>query len=152
MSNARSPREVCSTTIGTSGLIVLASVSLHRPDSSRPGGWRARIYRLAVRRPQPAGLLRRIWLGASRALGAGALGAFLLGRPQLLARLCLLERDRLGGLRDQLHRAPRREILAQLVFAADGAQTLEQLLGGLLFALGRRREGLQQLLLGGIDR
>ncbi len=35
MSNARSPREVCSTTIGTSGLIVLASVSLPRPDSFR---------------------------------------------------------------------------------------------------------------------
>src|SRR5882672_6841376 len=41
MSNARSPREVCSTTMGTSGLIVLASVSLPRLDSfpaaERPG-------------------------------------------------------------------------------------------------------------------
>src|ERR1700679_2446428 len=100
MSNARSPREVCSTTIGTSGLIVLASVSLHRPDSSRPVAGGHGCTRLAVRRPQPAGLLRRVWLGAAGALGAGALGAFLLGRPQLLARLRLLERDRLGLARD----------------------------------------------------
>jgi hypothetical protein len=33
MSNARSPREVCSTTIGTSGLTVLASF---RFESSNP--------------------------------------------------------------------------------------------------------------------
>src|SRR6266576_2397082 len=35
MSNARSPREVCSTTMGTSGLMVRASLSRRRPDSSR---------------------------------------------------------------------------------------------------------------------
>src|SRR3954466_16310048 len=37
MSNARSPREVCSTTIGTSGLTVLASfrVSRSNPSGSR---------------------------------------------------------------------------------------------------------------------
>src|SRR6185503_7225242 len=35
MSNARSPREVCSTTIGTSGLTVLASFRVWRPNPSR---------------------------------------------------------------------------------------------------------------------
>src|ERR1700722_5796317 len=42
------------------------------------GCGRARIHRLAVRRPQPAGLLQGVWLGAARALCARALGAFLL--------------------------------------------------------------------------
>src|SRR3954452_8161641 len=38
MSNARSPREVCSTTIGTSGLTVLASFRVWRPNPSRRAG------------------------------------------------------------------------------------------------------------------
>src|ERR1700688_378654 len=102
MSNARSPREVCSTTIGTSGLIVLALVSLRRPDSSR---------RLAAWRPQPAG--RRV-----RVLFLGP----LLRRPQLFARLRLRNRDRGALRRDPLNGLTRGQVLAQLVQATALAQ------------------------------
>src|ERR1700691_2494435 len=121
MSNARSPREVCSTTIGTSGLIVLASVSLHRPDSSRTVRGPTPLHRLAVpgptvagptlrvpavpglalRRPQPTRLLEHTLGGALLSILARALGPLLPRRPQLLARTRSLDRDRLGGLRDQ---------------------------------------------------
>src|SRR5271166_1909156 len=98
MSNARSPREVCSTTIGTSGLMVLPLVSLRRPDSSRRLARRSPI----GRGPQTARL--------------GGLGVLqLLGRPQLLAGLRLGEGDRLGGGRDQLDGLARGEVLAHLL-------------------------------------
>src|ERR1700760_591385 len=148
MSNARSPREVCSTTIGTSGLIFLALVSLRCPDSSK---------RLARRRsriaggPQLAGRLGRLRAG-------GLALAVLAGRPQLLARLRLLRRDRGRSVGDQLDGEPRREILAQLVEAPGGTQVLEQLRRLGLLALGDGRDRLEQLLparlglLGGDDR
>src|ERR1700736_6648985 len=101
MSKARSPREVCSTTIGTSGLIVLALVSLRRPDSSR---------RLARRcwiggRPQPA---RR---HGRAAVGRRLLVLALLGGPQPLSRLRLGHGDRGGPPGDQLDGLARGEIL-----------------------------------------
>src|SRR6266566_1958987 len=97
MSNARSPREVCSTTMGMSGLIVLALVSLRRSDSST---------RLAGRRaigggPQPAGL-----------------------------------------------RHGRRLLLAQVLQAPGRAQLIEQPRGLDALALGRGRDGDEQLLIG----
>src|SRR5271165_4351690 len=129
MSNARSPREVCSTTIGTSGLIVLALVSLRRPDSSR---------RLAARRPQPAGRRGRILV-----LGR------LLGRPQLFPRLRLRNRNRRCRGRDQLNGLARGEILAQLLQAPTLLQVLQQLRGLHALTFGGGRDGLQKLLLGG---
>src|SRR6202161_2654858 len=117
MSNARSPREVCSTTIGTSGLIFLALVSLRCPDSSKRLARRSRI----ARGPQLAGRLGRLCGGGLLALRV------LAGRPQLLARLCLRGRDRGRSTGDQLDGEPRREILAQLVEASGRAQVLEQL-------------------------
>src|SRR5688500_11322373 len=58
MSNARSPREVCSTTIGTSGLTVRASFRVWRPNPSRPAtaarsSWRESSARV---RPPERGL------------------------------------------------------------------------------------------------
>src|SRR5215213_860326 len=45
MSNARSPREVCSTTMGTRGLMVLAVFRfLGRIPPGRAGGPRGRVY------------------------------------------------------------------------------------------------------------
>src|SRR5438876_1169019 len=105
MSNARSPREVCSTTMGMSGLIVLALVSLRAADSS------TRLAGPSVIRggPQPAGRS-----DAGRLLGP--LGA---GRPQPLPGLRLADRDRLGAPGDQLPRLARGLFLAQ-VFPAPG--------------------------------
>src|SRR4029077_4700303 len=96
MSNARSPREVCSTTIGTSGLIVLASftssagflpnvaIAGMRPDSTHQQS----RFGLAPRGPKLT------------APGSLAFFARLARRPQLLTSLRLLDGDRLG-LADQ---------------------------------------------------
>src|SRR4029077_278345 len=98
MSNARSPREVCSTTMGTSGLIALALVSLPATDSST---------RLAGLRgigggPQPAGAPR----------GARVLAALLLWRPQPLPGLRLANGYRLGARSHELDRPARGLLLA----------------------------------------
>src|SRR6266566_2751535 len=134
MSNARSPREVCSTTMGTSGLIVLALVSLRRADSST---------RLAGRRaigggPQPAGLRH----------GRRLLRPLLCGGPQPLPGLRLADRYRLRPRGDQLHRPARRLLLAQVLQAPGRAQLIEQLRALDALALGRGRDGEEQLLIG----
>src|ERR1700704_3976461 len=117
MSNARSPREVCSTTIGTSGLIFLALVSLRCPDSSKRLARRSRI----ARGPQLGGRPGRLPCAGLLPLGV------LPWRPQLLARLRLRGSDRGRAIGDQLDGQPRCEILAQLVQTPGGAQVFEQL-------------------------
>src|SRR5690349_23597903 len=81
MSKERSPLDVCSITIGISGLTCAP-----------------RVVRLAR-----AGGPDRRRLGA-------LLRSFLLGRPQLLLRVRLLGRDRLGVLGDDVERLLRRQI------------------------------------------
>src|SRR5215208_4375633 len=111
MSNARSPRDVCSTTIGTSGLTVLASFRLSaanpayerlrrahpldRGECSNAGPPSNPVGRLAFGRPELA------------RCGLGVVGS---GGPELLARLRLLDRDRLGGVGDAVHRLALREL------------------------------------------
>src|SRR5450755_4854341 len=115
MSNARSPREVCSTTIGTSGLIVLASFASRGgilPDcSNRPSGRHgveprscAGETRSASRRPDlsRAGAGPRLWI-------------VLAGSPQLLPGLGLIDRDRLGLRDEELDRLADRDLLPQAV-------------------------------------
>src|SRR5215208_8115380 len=122
MSNARSPREVCSTTIGTSGLTVLASfcVSASIPATGlRP--W--------LERPAAA-------LGASLArsgavgVGFGALGRLVLDLGVEPAPLLgLFDRDRLGRLGDEVERLALREVVLERLDPAAGLQALHQLLG-----------------------
>src|SRR5436189_1495084 len=120
MSNARSPREVCSTTIGTRGLI-----------------WRG-VYRSPL--PVP---------GRPKA-GPLALGSLLLlGRPQPLAGLCLLERDRLRRPRDHVGGLAETDLRAKQRIPPALAQTLEQSLGRLVSLAGA--EGGQELLVGDLD-
>src|SRR5918993_3636735 len=104
MSNARSPREVCSTTIGTSGLTVLASFRVQRLSPARRtlacgsgglGGLREEVERLAVgqfglERVEPVGRLHPL---------QQLLGARALLRRRLLERgedLVLRRLDALG--------------------------------------------------------
>src|SRR5688572_8882641 len=102
MSKARSPREVCSTTIGTSGLIGRAS--------------------LATRTRRPAS-------GARGPDLRGALLVLLLvGRPELLARRGLLDRDRRGVLDEQVDRLAHRDVLPQRLVGALGAGALHRTL------------------------
>src|SRR6185312_11998815 len=99
MSNARSPRDVCSTTIGTSGLIVLASFTYS------------------------AGFLPNVATGQQGPFGSAAgcpeltsarslLLALLVRRPELLAGLGLLDTDRLGLLDEQVDREAGGHVVA----------------------------------------
>src|SRR5947209_14470722 len=121
MSNARSPREVCSTTMGTSGLIVLASFAssggfLHGsnvPGAGRraraPGRWGPRA------RPPPE---RDRGLGARRPDLAGALAGLLAaGGPELLARLGLLDGDRHSLAHEQLRGLAGGDVVAHALEA-----------------------------------
>src|SRR3954451_4416918 len=107
MSNARSPRDVCSTTIGTRGLMEAA---VYRRRSA------ALSDSAVARRPESLGLR----LGFLR----------LTRRPDLLAGRRLLERDRLGRLDDYVGRLAHPDLVAKHLIAALGAKPLEQALGG----------------------
>src|SRR4051812_6110105 len=124
MSNARSPREVCSTTIGTSGLTVLASFRFGRlsPAAQLPGlGAR----RQPSNRIGPAFPAERLGTRGPELACRAALGAFgVTGRPELVAGLRLLDRDRLRGLRDQVERLALREVLLERLQTARGLQPL----------------------------
>src|SRR5690242_14740213 len=109
MSKARSPREVCSTTIGTSGLIEPASLAT--PTGAQP--------------TEPAACPLR----AGRPdLPAARLVLLLVGRPQLLARRRLLHRDRLCALDEQVDRLAHGDVLAQRLVRTLGACALERAL------------------------
>src|SRR5690349_3712152 len=153
MSKARSPRDVCSTTIGTSGLTVLASFRLSganpayerlrrahpldRGESSNGRRPSNPVGRLASGRPEPArsGLLRLV----------GARG------PELVAGLGLLDGDRGGGVGDAVVRLALRELGLQAVEAAAGAQAVEQLLGRRAVGGGGALERLEHLLVARLD-
>src|SRR5688500_12114078 len=126
MSNARSPRDVCSTTIGTRGLISIGS-------RSASVTFLFRCSTLAVRqciearssasgRPELAGL--------ASLFGALALGGLaLLGRPDRLTGLGLLHGDRLRGLGDQLGGLAHADLLAQQPVASVLLEPGDDLLG-----------------------
>src|SRR5919107_2665410 len=100
MSNARSPREVCSTTIGTSGLTVpLLSLSTPYPFLPERSAVAARLVgTLATAHGAPDGV-RTLAAGRPELPRGPALAlalGLLLGRPQLVARLRLIGGD---GLR-----------------------------------------------------
>ena len=134
MSNARSPRDVCSTTIGTRGLMVLASVSVARAvflsgckPSSRRIGWRKRSSRDGSGRPEPPFAARRPASTAARPLVV----AVLLGRrPQLAARPAAgLDGIGVACSTSRSSAARWREVLAQVVEAAGLLQAVAELLG-----------------------
>src|ERR1035437_3896558 len=137
MSNARSPREVCSTTIGTSGLIVLASFASSGgflPNVATARAWPARHPASPVRaalessgarldssRPRP----RRSSVPGRPELAGTLLGAFLAGRPKLVASLRLLDADLVGLPHEQLERLAVGDLLAHLLHPIRLAQLLE---------------------------
>src|SRR4051794_6433440 len=145
MSNARSPRDVCSTTIGTSGLMVLGSVRRAGVGSSRPG---CRAYQRAGG-PSAGLAVRSAGLRTgSPELARSGLGGRLVGvLPGLLGR----QLDRLRLLRQELGRAEVGEILREGVEAVRGLQLLEQLLRRDALALGGILEFLEDLVLGRLD-
>src|SRR3954451_8005894 len=131
MSNARSPREVCSTTIGTSGLTVLASFRFERSSPAQvhvgwePGDSLAIAGGRKTRLPASLNLTS----AARRPELARAAGLLAARGPQLLARLPLLDGDRLGGVGDEIERLALGEVLLERVDPAARLEPLEQLLG-----------------------
>src|SRR3954471_17280172 len=130
MSNARSPREVCSTTIGTSGLTVLASFRFERSVPAQLHvGWEPGDS-LAISR----GRKTRLTASLNLTLAAGspeltrAAGLLAAGGPQLVPGLRLLDRDRLRGVGDQVERLALRQVLLERLYAPARLQPLQQLL------------------------
>src|SRR5215210_4101348 len=125
MSNARSPRDVCSTTIGTSGLTVLASFRVWRPNPSRrEAHWLpARLgASLAIGRCRKSGVSTpgQPRSGAGRPeLPRAALG-LAAGCPELVARLRLLDADRGCRAGQQIERVALRELRLEGVQAPGG--------------------------------
>src|SRR4051812_38775364 len=113
MSNARSPREVCSTTIGTSGLTVLASFRFSRSNPSR-----SRRSRRASLSDGPLPLTR----GHSSNAQAPPEPVQMLSSGPLAGGLGGLRRDRLGRLGDDVERLPLGEVLLELLEPARGLQ------------------------------
>src|SRR5512146_810728 len=89
MSNARSPREVCSTTIGTNGLIASSLLAAWGPQ-----------FRAGLR-------------------------LLLLRRPDALARLVQVGRDRLHLGRDPVERLLEAEVVADAVDSSGGDELLD---------------------------
>src|SRR3954447_14264870 len=106
MSNARSPREVCSTTIGTSGLTVLASFRFSRSNPSR-----SRRSRRASLSDGPLPLTRRHSSNAKASPEPVQTSRF----GPLTGGWGGLGGDRLGRLGDHVERLPLREVLLELV-------------------------------------
>src|SRR5215218_643028 len=129
MSNARSPREVCSTTIGTSGLIALALFRVYggNPLRHRTG----------------------------RAAGGGDGPSLAMGPPGLGRVWGGL--DGLRRVDDQVDRLAHRDVLSQCLIASAGAGLLERsqqrlVARRLLAGLSRRlADRVQQLLVGYLD-
>ena len=86
MSNARSPREVCSTTIGTSGLTVLASFRFGRSSPAQLLGWEPGDSLAIAAWPVLPGLAAR--KPGSRAARRAALGALGVPGVHSLSRAC----------------------------------------------------------------
>src|SRR4051794_19695405 len=159
MSKARSPRDVCSTTMGTSGLMVLALFrsSVGIPAGGPETGWRrlGRAYQPPFPGSTPGG--HRAWIGAGSLrtggpeLLSGAFGLALLGRPQLVARGRLLGRERARVLGEELDRLALGEVLLELVEAPGLLEAVAQLLGRRALARGRRLQRVEQVAVGGLD-
>src|SRR3954453_9341720 len=153
MSNARSPRDVCSTTIGTSGLTVLASFRL---SDANPAYERLRSTDPldrgeSINGEAPTNRVRRLASGRPETARTGLLRLVGPGRPELVARLRLLHRDGRGGLRDAVDRLALCELGLEPLEPAAGAQPLEQLLGRGAVGGGGTLERLEHLLVARLD-
>src|SRR5262249_52928609 len=155
MSKARSPRDVCSTTMGTSGLMVLA---LFRSSIRIPAGvpkWIGDGSKEPTNRFFPDSAVRgHCCADATVSLRTGgpdglldALRVFLVGGPQLLADLRLLGRDRLRVLGQEVDHLTLRQVLAQVVQTARLVEAIAQLLGRRALARGRRLQRVEHVAL-----
>src|SRR3954451_8530120 len=148
MSNARSPRDVCSTTIGTSGLTVLASFRL---SDANPAYERLRSTDPldrgeSINGEAPTNRVRRLASGRPKTARTGLLRLVGPGRPELVARLRLLHGDGRGGLRDVVDRLALGKLGLEALEPAAGTQALEQLLGRRAVGGGGALQRLEHLL------
>src|SRR4051794_18999110 len=130
MSNARSPRDVCSTTMGTRGLIGPRFFSL---GAGVPAGRSEATSGYA-----PA---RRLWTNFST----------LVRRPDLLARGRPSRVDGLGVLDEEVQRGTLGEIGAHVVEAAGLLEALAQLLRRGVLARRRRLKRVEDVAVRRLD-
>src|SRR5206468_11959757 len=78
-------------------------------------------------------------------------GLALVGRPPLLARLRLLDRDRVGVLDEEVDRLALGEVVAQLVEPAGLLEALAELLGRGALAGGGGLQRVEDVAVGGFD-
>src|SRR3954447_2040607 len=153
MSNARSPRDVCSTTIGTSGLTVLASFRL---SGANPAYERLRRAHPLDRGESsngepPSNPVGRLASGGPEPARSGLLGLVGARGPELVTSLRLLDGDRCGGVGDVFDRLALGECGLEAVEPAAGAQALEQLLRRRAVGGGGALERLEHLLVARLD-
>src|SRR3954452_6987785 len=159
MSKARSPRDVCSTTMGTSGLMLLALFrsSIRIPAGGPHGvgdGSEEPTNRLF---PDPAPSGHRAPAGAVPLRTGGPDRLFdsrrvlLVGRPQLVSRARLVGRDGLGVLGDEVDGGALGQIVLDLVEAAGLLEALAQLLGRRALARGRCLQRVEHVAVRGLD-
>src|SRR5262245_24053445 len=124
MSNERSPREVCSITIGINGLMA-------SPLTFSRLGW---SFQRAAR-AKPSGVTvtphaESPWLlaGGGPQFRLGRL-RFLVGGPDLLAGAHILGRDALRLRRDAVERLAQAQVVAQHLLAAGVEHLLDRLFG-----------------------
>src|SRR3954470_21832309 len=153
MSNARSPRDVCSTTIGTSGLTVLASFRLAcaNPAYERPRRAHPLDHGESSNGEPPSNPVPRLASGRPQTARSALLGLVGARGPELVPRLGLLDGDRRGGVGDAVDRLALREVRLEALEPAAGPQALEQLLGRGAVGGSRALERLEHLVVARLD-
>src|SRR3954453_4257142 len=160
MSKARSPRDVCSTTMGTSGLMVLA---LFRSSVGIPAGGPETGWRRLGRAYQPpfsgldAGWTPRVdWRRVVTNRGSRVAFRRLPARPSRASTACragarLLLRERARVLGEEVDGLALGQVLLELVEAPGLLEAVAQLLGRRALARGRRLQRVEQVAVAGLD-
>src|SRR5215831_6753648 len=146
MSNARSPREVCSITIGINGLIASPlnfacfGWSFQRPHGQSPFGLRVTPHATSP------------WLlaagGPQFRLGRGRI---LVGGPDALARARDLGGDALHLARDPVERLAQSKVAAERLVATALEDLLDRLVGVVAVQVGLLPDQLLDLLVGNLQ-
>src|SRR3954449_11557161 len=139
MSKARSPRDVCSTTMGTRGLMVLGS-------SRGSGGFLPETLATALRPPDGSRRLRAaLELACPNVHRRRRRRLLPARRPELAAHLRLPFGQRVDVLDHEFDGAALRDVVAQLVDAPGLLELTAQLLGCRALLHRRRLQRLEDL-------
>src|SRR5215208_7017470 len=146
MSNARSPREVCSITIGINGLMA-SPLNCSCIDWSFQTAARQSPFGLTVT-PQAAS---RWLLAAGGPQFRLCLGRFLVGRPNFFSRTRDLDRNALRFGRHAVERLAQTEVAAQRLLAAVAEDLLDRFVRVVALKLGLLADQFLDLLVADLE-